>query len=411
MLSRKNIILIVASTGVFFEALDIAIVNLAMPLIQSDFGLANDEIQWVQTVYIALYGIFLLIGGRLADTIGRRKIFLVGNSIFLLTSLGAALSPDFSFLVICRGIQGIGAALMMPSALSIITNAFTDPQERGKAIGIFGGFAALGSGSGMSVGGLIATWFGWQAVFYMNVPVISLTILLGLLYIPHDTPEKVDRPLIPASILKIRDSLLGAGVMSLLGAFFTGFLFVISMLMQNNMKLTAATAGLILFPFSVLSAISAKTIVPWMMRRMSVYNAGAIGMTLMTIGSILVVASMSLNYNLPLLMLSFACVTGVGMALCFTTLMVITVQSVPEQDHGFATGLTSTLYFLGGGLGLGLLSIVMSNPSEDHQISSAPVVALMMFVIVGIVVLLWFGRKKMSRSEAGHPSIDASVPN
>src|ERR1041384_4794884 len=137
MKARKNLILIIASTGVFFEALDIAIVNLAMPLIQQDFKLANDEVQWVQTLYILLYGAFLLIGGKLSDTIGRRKTFVVGNVLFLATSLGTAMSVNFEMLVIARAIQGIGAALMMPSALSIITNTFTNGPERGRAIGIF----------------------------------------------------------------------------------------------------------------------------------------------------------------------------------------------------------------------------------------------------------------------------------
>jgi len=150
MKARKNLILIIASTGVFFEALDIAIVNLAMPLIQQDFQLANDEIQWMQTLYILLYGGFLIVGGRLADTIGRRKTFVIGNVIFLATSLGAAVSFRYDMLVAFRAVQGIGAALMMPSALSIITNTFDNGTERAKAIGIFGAFAAIGSGSGMS---------------------------------------------------------------------------------------------------------------------------------------------------------------------------------------------------------------------------------------------------------------------
>src|SRR5262249_29643979 len=147
------------------------------------FNLANDEVQWVQTLYILLYGAFLLLGGKLADTIGRRKTFVIGNVLFLATSLSAALSVNFTMLVLSRAIQGIAAALMMPSALSIITNTFTNSSERGRAIGIFGAFAAVGSASGMSVGGLIATYFGWQSVFLINVPVISTTLLLTFLYI------------------------------------------------------------------------------------------------------------------------------------------------------------------------------------------------------------------------------------
>src|SRR5689334_20958971 len=115
-----------------------------MPLIQKDFSLPGDSIQWIQTVYVLLYGGFLILGGKLADNIGRKKIFLIGSFIFLSTSLAAALAPSFLFLCVARALQGIGAAFVMPAAFSIITTTFHDPHERNKALGIFGSFAALG---------------------------------------------------------------------------------------------------------------------------------------------------------------------------------------------------------------------------------------------------------------------------
>jgi MFS family permease len=398
--NNKNLVLIIASTGVFFEALDIAIVNLAMPLVQQYFNLANDEVQWVQTLYILLYGAFLLVGGKLSDTIGRRKTFVIGNVLFLATSLAAALSVNFEMLVISRAIQGIGAAFMMPSALSIITNTFTKGPERGRAIGIFGAFAAVGSGSGMSVGGLIATYFGWQSVFLINVPVIATTLLLTFLYIDRSDSRglvlsNVLKSFVPASLFRIPDAMLGAGVMMLLGAFFTGFLFLVSMLLQNNMHYSAAYAGLLLFPFSLLSAITSKLALPYLMRKMLVHQAAILGMMLMVVGSLLIVASMTLNYNLTLLLISFACVSGVGMAICFTTLTVLSVQKVPALHHGVTTGLCTTLYFLGGGAGLGTLAMVM-NDSEGNTISELPVVVLMMFAVAAVGVLLYFGGRNLS---------------
>ena len=400
MKARKNLVLIIASTGVFFEALDIAIVNLAMPMIQHDFQLANDEIQWVQTLYILLYGAFLLIGGKMADTIGRRKTFIIGNALFLVTSLGAALSFRFDMLVTFRAVQGIGAALMMPSALSIITNTFTDGAQRAKAIGIFGAFAAVGSGSGMSVGGLIATWFGWQSVFLINVPVISATLLLTFLYIDREDSRAFELPrifnqFIPRSLFRIPDVLLGAGVMMLLGAFFTGFLFLVSMLLQNNMQYTAAHAGMLLFPFSLLSAVASRIAPPYLLRKLFVHQAAILGMMMMVIGALLIVASMSWGYNLVLLLLSFACVSGVGMAICFTTLMVLTVQKVPMSQHGSAAGLCNTTYFFGGGFGLAVLSLAM-DPSKGNNITQLPVVMLMMFAVAGVAGLLYFGGRNLS---------------
>jgi MFS family permease len=406
MKAHKNLVLIIASTGVFFEALDIAIVNLAMPLIQQDFKLANDEIQWVQTLYIVTYGAFLLLGGKLADSIGRRRTFVIGNVLFLVTSLGAALSLRFDLLVAFRAVQGIGAALMMPSALSIITNTFTDSQERAKAVGIFGAFAAVGSGSGMSVGGMIATWFGWQSVFLINVPVISITLILTYLYIDRQDSRSLKLPVIfhqfiPSSLFRLPDAMLGAGMMMLLGGFFTGFLFLVSMLLQNNMQYSAASAGMLLFPFSLLSALASRTAPPFLLRKMFVHQAAIMGMMLMVIGALLIITSMSWGYNLLLLLLAFACVSGVGMAICFTTLMVLTVQKVPAHLHGSASGLCNTTYFFGGGLGLAALSLAMRTSSEGtNNITQLPVVLLMMFAVAGVAGLLYFGGRNLSDHQA-----------
>jgi predicted MFS family arabinose efflux permease len=410
MKARKNLIVIIASTGVFFEALDIAIVNLAMPSIQQDFQLATDEIQWMQTLYILSYGGFLIIGGRLADTIGRRRTFVIGNIIFLVTSLGAAISFRYDMLIFFRGVQGVGAAFMMPSALSIITNTFDNGPERTRAVGIFGAFAAVGSGSGMSVGGMIATWFGWQSVFLINIPVIAITLLLTFLYIDrgtatHTALRKVFRSLVPGSLLRIPDLLLAGGVMMLLGAFFTGFLFLVSMLLQNNMHYSAAQAGLMLFPFSLLSALTSKIAPPYLMRKMRVHQAAVIGMMLMAIGSVLIVASMSWGYSLVLLLSSFACISGAGMAICFTTLTVLSVQSVATAQHGVASGVVTTVYFLGGGLGLAALSTVM-DAAKGNEITTLPVIMLTMFAVAGVAGLLYFGGRNLSDSNNPAGSVD-----
>src|SRR5437764_396335 len=168
MMRRKQIILIVASTAIFFEALDIAILNLAIPLMQRQFRLEPESIQWVQTVYVLFYGGFLVIGGKLCDTIGRKKIFMSGAGLFLFTSLGAGLSPNFIVLTVFRALQGLAAAMVMPSALSVITNTFTEPRERNRALSIFSSFAAIGSGCGLALGGILATYLGWRWIFFIN---------------------------------------------------------------------------------------------------------------------------------------------------------------------------------------------------------------------------------------------------
>ncbi len=415
MTLQQRIILLTVSSSIFFEALDIAIVNLAMPLIQQDFGISSEEVQWVQTLYILFYGGFLILGGKLADIAGRRLIFIIGSAIFLITSFGAGLAPSFQSLVVLRAIQGIGAAFVIPSAFSIVTNTFVEPISRNKAIGIFGSFAAIGSGSGLSIGGLIATYFGWEWIFFINVPVIGIAIVLAYLYIPKDVlPERQHRPdvvsgviltlmilvltyfiheipslirelpvfsaflvavifmgwwlrrrlkrpdpLIKLSLFKKRAPLAGYSTMLLLGAFFSGYLFLISMIFQLNLRFTAAQAGFILLPFSILSAIVSKYWLPGLMRRISVWNGALIGMGLMAGGGMTLIAAILFSNTIFLTVSSALFVTGTGIAVCFMTLNVLVISDIPETDHGLAGSIGTMSFFFGGSIGLTLIGLAM----------------------------------------------------
>lgn len=420
--SRRTLLVISVSLGIFFEALDIAIVNLAMPLIQKDFSLPGDSIQWIQTVYVLLYGGFLILGGKLSDNIGRKKIFMIGSFIFLSTSLAAALAPSFLFLCFARGLQGIGAAFVMPAAFSIITTTFHDPLERNKALGIFGSFAALGSGSGLSLGGIVASYLGWQWIFFINVPVIAISIVIGMFVIDSDrVPQKNSKtdvvsaialtfgvllltyiihdlknirrdfimiflllglsavcfwifirrsnsanPLIPFHIFKHPLTLTGNGVMVLMGAFFTGYLFIISLVMQSYMNFSSAKAGLALLPFSILSAFVAKIVLPRLLQKINTVLMGVIGMSFMTAGGITLLLAMAFNFPLWIVLFSVACVTGIGIAVCFVSLNIVIVQPVPANHHGLSSSFTNTCFFLGGGIGLAIIGAFI--PS-DLQLS------------------------------------------
>ncbi|AQG79360.1 MFS transporter [Spirosoma montaniterrae] len=439
---RQQLILIIASISVFFEALDIAIINLTMPLIQRGFGLTANSVQWLQTLYVLLYGGLLILGGRLADTVGRKRVFLTASGLFLLTSLGAGLAPSFGWLLFFRGLQGVAAALLMPSALSIVTNAFTDAAARSRAIGVVSAFAAIGSGSGLSVGGLIASGFGWQWVFFINVPVILLTLGLAYRYIPDDAPQHSTPPDVGSGLLLtglitalsyvvhelgnwrthggllvgltlivgvgsyfflkrnatqpvplidfaiLRPALTGIGVYVCLGASFTGFLFLISLILQNDRGLSAAQAGLMLLPFSVLSAITGKVFIPALLKRFSVRQIALMGMISLTVSALFLLfsAQSGSDSHLPLL-LAMTCANGLGIALAYSGLTVLSIQGIAEAHHGLVSGVATTAYFFGGGLGLSLLSLFLGS-----GLAGEPVVgvgSLLLFGMYGGIGVTW----------------------
>lgn len=454
MFLRKTLILTLASTAVFFEALDIAIVNLATPIIQQALGLSMQSAQWLQTLYLIPYGGFLILGGKLADRYGRKRMFLWGAAIFLLTSLGAGCATTFTTLIAFRMIQGVGAAFIMPAALSIISFTFREPSERGRAMGIFSAFAAIGSSFGMSVGGMVATWAGWQWVFFINVPVIASTLWLAYRFIEPDAKDETQRtpdilsaslltgailllsylihalptfiahpmwlagvvtllaaasygfirrslasqnPLLQVDILLNGSTALAVGVFALLGAFFNSYLFIISVVLQNTLHYSAAHAGMLLFPFGILSMVVSKYGLGVLLNKLSLQHIGILGMMSMVVGAMAMFIFFWWNGAFPFLLLAMLCISGIGMAICIPSLMVMTVQEVAEENHGLASSLGTTAYFLGGGVGLSLLALV--GPSET---SGMPVNFILIAVWGGYALagLIWMLVRPSARTVA-----------
>ncbi len=455
MKTKRNLILILASVGTFVEALDIAIINLTIPSIQEQFNIGAETVQWLQTLYVLFFGGFLIIGGKLSDQIGRKRIFLIGSAIFMLTSLGAGFSADFSTLAIFRALQGLGAALIMPSALSIVTHTFTETQERNRAVGIFSSFAAIGSGSGLSLGGIISTYLSWHWVFLINVPVLLITIIFAFKYLPSDDkgeqPAKTDvlsgillvagflslsygthefihmteqpfpvggsllasilllsavvfrlrhsaQPLIDLRILKHRSLNVSNIAFFALGAFFIGFLFLISLMLQKDMGYTAAASGLLLVPFSIMSALLAKFVLPVVSRRLNSGQMGLMGWSFMLSGAGLLFVSVHFNYPLIIVLTGAACISGIGMTFCFTALSVLGIRDVEPTHYGVASGMGSTSYFLGAGLGLSLMSLFNQIFPSDHAVGNMNFIILMTYA-TGIIVLLTYFASRYSKSE------------
>src|ERR671927_1865933 len=182
----KWLVLAVVGAAFFMTILDVAIVNVAIPSIQKDLHIAESTVQWVITAYAITFGGFLLLGGRIADLLGRRRIFIVGLVLFTLASLVCGLANNIGVLIGARAIQGIGAAIISPAALSIVTTTFSEGADRNKALGIWGALGGSGAAVGVLLGGILTKYLGWEWIFFVNVPV-GVTVLA------------LTRPIVPES--------------------------------------------------------------------------------------------------------------------------------------------------------------------------------------------------------------------
>jgi EmrB/QacA subfamily drug resistance transporter len=183
------LVLVLACLGQFMVILDATIVNVALPSIQDDLGFSATELQWVINSYTLVFGGFLLLGGRAADLVGRRRLFVAGTILFSFASLLNGLSTSSEMLVAARGLQGLGGALISPAALSIITVTFAEGRERTKALGVWGAIAAGGGAFGLLLGGILVDTLSWEWIFFVNVPVGVAAALLAWRFVPESRAE------------------------------------------------------------------------------------------------------------------------------------------------------------------------------------------------------------------------------
>src|SRR6476661_10975027 len=174
---RRWIALALLCFAQFIVVLDASIVNVALPSIGRALDFSQDNLSWVVNAYVLTFGGFLLLGGRLADLLGRRRMFITGLVVFALASLAGGLAQSEAWLIVARAVQGLGAALLSPAALSIVTNTFTEGAERNRALGIWGGVAGSGGAAGVLLGGVLTAGPGWEWVLYVNFPIGILAAL------------------------------------------------------------------------------------------------------------------------------------------------------------------------------------------------------------------------------------------
>ena len=417
---RRWIALALLCVAEFMVVLDAAIVNVALPTIGSSLDFSQDNLSWVVNSYVLTFGGFLLLGGRLADLLGRRRVFISGLILFSLASLAGGFAESEGALIAARAVQGLGAAIVSPAALSIVTTTFRDGAERNKALGAWGAVAGSGGAAGVLLGGVLTEYAGWEWVLWVNVPIgiaaamlaprliaesrsdsetrtfdlagaVSITAGLSMLvYALVEAPDAgwgsartlallagalalvaafvvIERrsasPLVPFGIFRLR-TLTGANVVGVLtGASLFSMFFFISLYMQNVLGYSAIKAGLSYLPLAV-SIILAAAIASQLVTRIGFKPVLAAGMLLIS-GGLVWFGQISPGGGFLTDVLGPSLIAAVGLGFAFVPQTIAAVSGVEEQEAGLASGLINTSQQIGGALGLAVLSTVAFTQIDD----------------------------------------------
>ena len=430
--ARPGLVLALVCAGQFMVILDIAIVNVALPSIQLDLDVAQGDLQWAVIAYGLFLGGFLLLGGRTADLLGRRRVFMTGLVIFAGASLLAGLSNSLEVLVVARAIQGFGAALTASAALALLTATFQEGTERTKALGIWGAVSAFGATAGVVISGLLTDGPGWEWIFFINVPIglaltaaaalylvesrgtqhrhfdfagaITVTGGLLLLVLAVNKSEdwgwadartlgtlvasilllaaflviesRVAEPLVP--LHRLRNRIVGtANVLAglLLAAFFP-LVFIGTLLMQQVLGYSPLEAGvgwLSLSVVSIFAAILAGTKLVATLGVRPVLFTGFVALA----GALFGLAQADPGSSYAGGLLPFFILGGIGIGLCFPSAQVAAFTGFTDRDSGLASGLVNTSQEVGGAIGVAVLATVAVGLTNDSLAAGAePVTAL-----------------------------------
>lgn len=412
--------LVVLAVAQFMVVLDASIVNVALPSIQRDLDFSDESLQWVVNAYTLAFGGFLLLGGRAADLFGRRRVFIAGLGLFSVASLVGGFATTSEWLIIARGVQGLGAAVVAPAALSIVTTTFTEGAERNKALGIWGALAGAGGAVGVLLGGMLTEWAGWEWVLFVNVPIglaamvaaprfvreskgteeTSLDIagatlvtggLIVLVYALVDAESAgwgsgqtlglialalvllaafvvvelrvVKHPVMPLQIFRNRNVASADGVALLVGASLFSMFFFISLYLQQVLGFSALDAGLAYLPLALTIIVSAGT-ASQLVTRVGPKPILVFGLVLTTIG-LLLFTQISADGSFLGDVLIPSLVVAAGLGFSFVPLTITAVAGVTHNEAGLASGLINTAQQVGGALGLAVLSSIANSRVSD----------------------------------------------
>ncbi|MDA0172697.1 MFS transporter [Solirubrobacter taibaiensis] len=439
-MTRSRIaLLLVLSGAVFMEGVDVSMMGVALPSIRAELGLSTSELQWIVSAYVLGYGGFVLLGGRAADLLGRRRMFLAWMAVFVVFSGLGGIADSGALLIVARFVTGVAAGFMAPAGLSIITSSFPEGSERNRALLVYAGVAAAGFSLGMVVGGLL-TAIGWRWVFFAPVVMASLLLVVAWRVVPRDTPtaergafdlggalsltgamillvftvvrapdvslaptllglvgsaallaafvvieRRAAAPLVRLGILRSA-SLVRAnvGTMFFIGAF-VAFQFVAVLYLQELRGWSSVETGLALMVLGI-DAILAPTLTPRLVERFGKLPVIGAGMALAVVGyALFLPLGPDWTY---LQMLPTILLVGVAFALTFGTLMIVATDGIAEAEQGLASGLQYVSLQFGAAVGLAVVAAVnvaATNGSSQAALLDGFQAAL--FVPVAAVVL------------------------
>jgi EmrB/QacA subfamily drug resistance transporter len=418
---RRWLALVVLCLGSLMIVLDTTIVNVALPSIRADLGFSQTSLAWVVNAYMLTFGGFLLLGGRLGDLFGHRRLFLAGITLFTLASLGCGLATTQEMLVGARAIQGLGGAVASAVSLSLMMNLFTEPGERAKAMGVFGFVAAGGGSIGVLLGGVLTDTLNWHWIFLVNLPVGMVVYVLALRLVPAShgpagsgrldvagavtvtlalmlavyaivngnqtgwTSERtlgllafaallltlflaiearVRSPLVPLGLFRLRNVATANAVGVLWAAAMFAWFFLSALYLQLVLGYSPLQVGLAFLPANVLMAAFSIGLSAKLVLRFGIKPPLATGLLLAAAGLALFVRA-PVDGNFVVDVLPNMLLLGFGAGMALNPVLLAAMSDVGPQDAGLASGLVNTSFMMGGALGLAVLASLAASRTEN----------------------------------------------
>jgi EmrB/QacA subfamily drug resistance transporter len=455
MVKRPGAVLALLVTAQFMVILDVAIVNVALPTIGPDLGFSRSGLQWVVSAYAIVFGGALLLGGRLADLLGRRRVFVGGLLLFALSSLLCGFAWSAGALIAFRGLQGLAGAVLAPAALSLLMTSFAEGPDRNRALGIYGAASGSGAAVGVLLGGVITSYLGWAWIFYVNVPVGlgaaliapailresradlghrhfdvagAATVTSGLMVFVYALTRggwiayalsavllaafvaielRSEWPLLPLRIFRLRALSTANAIMAALGALTFGEFFLLTLYLQGVLRYSAVETG---FAFS---AFAGSVVVASNLAQRVVARIGVRGT--LTLGLVLTAASVAYLTRLPIRADYFGdlfpafIVGGTGLGLSFVPVTISSLQGIGRSDAGVASGLINTSRQIGGAVGLAAVTAIAASSSGhigssvalDHGYQTA------LYALTGVGILAAVAAATLLRSPR---RVDEPIP-